>query len=279
VKVIVCIKQVPDTTNVRINPETNTLVREGVQSIINPFDCYALEEGIRIREKHGGTVTVLTMGPPQAAEALREAISLGADEAVLVSDRAFAGADTLATAYTLAAAIRKLAGAPAGTPEGAPLGSGADIILMGRQAIDGDTGQVGPGVAENLGIPHITDIRKIEEIAGSRIVVERLLEEGYARLATSLPVVLTVVKEINEPRLPSLKGKLAARKKEIPVLKAAELEADPERFGLVGSPTQVMKIFTPPKPSGGKKFTGEPSETVGALLAELASAGISIRKK
>ncbi|MBE3129282.1 MAG: electron transfer flavoprotein subunit beta, partial [Acidobacteria bacterium] len=126
-KVIVCIKQVPDTTNVRINPETNTLVREGVQSIINPFDCYALEEGIRIREKHGGTVTVLTMGPPQAAEALREAISLGADEAVLVSDRAFAGADTLATAYTLAAAIRKLAGVPSGAP---PAG-GVDIILMG----------------------------------------------------------------------------------------------------------------------------------------------------
>jgi len=289
VKVIVCIKQVPDTTNVRINPETNTLVREGVQSIINPFDCYALEEGIRIREKHGGTVTVLTMGPPQAAEALREAISLGADEAVLVSDRAFAGADTLATAYTLAAAIRKLGGEAAKSEGGEAAKSEggeaanppgvADIILMGRQAIDGDTGQVGPGVAENLGIPHVTDIRKIEEIAGSRIVVERLLEEGYARLATSLPVVLTVVKEINEPRLPSLKGKLAARKKEIPVLKAAELEADPERFGLVGSPTQVMKIFTPPKPSGGKKFTGEPSETVGALLAELASAGISIRKK
>ena len=288
-KVIVCIKQVPDTTNVRINPETNTLVREGVQSIINPFDCYALEEGIRIREKHGGTVTVLTMGPPQAAEALREAISLGADEAVLVSDRAFAGADTLATAYTLAAAIRKLGGEAAKSEggeaakseggEAAKPAGGVDIILMGRQAIDGDTGQVGPGVAENLGIPHVTDIRKIEEIAGSRIVVERLLEEGYARLATSLPVVLTVVKEINEPRLPSLKGKLAAKKKEIPVLKAAELEADPERFGLVGSPTQVMKIFTPPKPSGGKKFTGEPSETVGALLAELASAGISIRKK
>jgi electron transfer flavoprotein beta subunit len=289
VKVIVCIKQVPDTTNVRINPETNTLVREGVQSIINPFDCYALEEGIRIREKHGGTVTVLTMGPPQAAEALREAISLGADEAVLVSDRAFAGADTLATAYTLAAAIRKLGGEAAKSEggeaakseggEAAKPAGDVDIILMGRQAIDGDTGQVGPGVAENLGIPHVTDIRKIEEISGPRIVVERLLEEGYARLATSLPVVLTVVKEINEPRLPSLKGKLAAKKKEIPILKAAELEADPERFGLVGSPTQVMKIFTPPKPSGGKKFTGEPSETVGALLAELAAAGISIRKK
>lgn len=274
-KVIVCIKQVPDTTNVRINPETNTLVREGVASIINPFDVYALEEGIRIKEKHGGTVTVLTMGPPQAAEALREAISLGADEAVLVSDRAFAGADTLATAYTLAAAIRKLGAIAVGAVPAGPV----DIILMGRQAIDGDTGQVGPGVAENLGIPHITDIRKIEQIADGRIVVERLLEEGYARLATSLPVVLTVVKEINEPRLPSLKGKLAARKKEIPVLKAVELGADAERFGLVGSPTQVMKIFTPPKPSGGKKFTGEPAETVGALLAELAAAGISIRKK
>jgi electron transfer flavoprotein beta subunit len=274
VKIVVCIKQVPDTTNVRINPETNTLVREGVASIINPFDVYALEEGIRLKEKHGGTVTVLTMGPPQAADALREAISLGADEAVLVSDRAFAGADTLATAYTLAAAVRKLESTAMGTVPAGPV----DVILMGRQAIDGDTGQVGPGVAENLDVPHITDIRKIEEIAAGRIVVERLLEEGYARLATSLPVVLTVVKEINEPRLPSLKGKLAAKKKEIPVLKAADLGVEAERFGLVGSPTQVMKIFTPPKPSGGKKFTGEPAETVSALLAELAAAGITIRK-
>jgi electron transfer flavoprotein beta subunit len=274
VKIVVCIKQVPDTTNVRINPETNTLVREGVASIINPFDVYALEEGIRLKEKHGGTVTVLTMGPPQAAEALREAVSLGADEAVLVSDRAFAGADTLATAYTLAAAVRKLESTAVGAVPAGPV----DVILMGRQAIDGDTGQVGPGVAENLDIPHITDIRKIEEIAGGRIVVERLLEEGYARLATRLPVVLTVVKEINEPRLPSLKGKLAAKKKEIPVLKAADLAAEAERFGLVGSPTQVMKIFTPPKPSGGKKFTGEPAETVSALLGELSAAGISIRK-
>ena len=172
-KIIVCIKQVPDTTNVRINPETNTLVREGVQSIVNPFDVYAIEEGVRLKEKHGGTLTVITMGPPQAAEALREAIGLGADNAYLVSDRAFAGADTLATAFALACAIRHL--------------GGADIILMGRQAIDGDTGQVGPGVAENLDISHITDIRKIEEIADGRIVVERLLEEGYARIAARLP--------------------------------------------------------------------------------------------
>lgn len=264
-KIIVCIKQVPDTTNVRINPETNTLVREGVQSIINPFDVYALEEALRLKEKHGGSTTVLTMGPPQAAEALREAISLGIDDAYLVSDRAFAGADTLATAYALACAIRKL--------------GGADIILMGRQAIDGDTGQVGPGVAENLGLPHVTDIKKIEEIKDGRIVVQRLLEEGYARIATRLPALFTVVKEINEPRLPSLKGKMAARKKEIPVLKAADIEADPERIGLTGSPTQVMKIFTPPKPSGGKKLTGEPAQTVGQLLAELEAVGVALHRK
>jgi electron transfer flavoprotein beta subunit len=263
VKIFVCIKQVPDTTNVRINPETNTLVREGVASIINPFDVYAIEEGVRLREKHGGTVTVITMGPPQAAEALRESIALGADNAYLVSDRAFAGADTLATAFALSCAIRKL--------------EGADVILMGRQAIDGDTGQVGPGVAENLDLPHITDIRKIEEITDSRIVVERLLEEGYARIATRLPVVLTVVKEINTPRLPSLKGKMAAKKAEIPVLKAVDIGADVQRLGLNGSPTQVMKIFTPPKPSGGKKFTGTPTETVSALLAEITAAGITIK--
>jgi electron transfer flavoprotein beta subunit len=265
VKVIVCIKQVPDTTNVRINPETNTLVREGVQSVINPFDAYALEEGVRLREKHGGRVTVMTMGPPQAAEALREAISLGADEAFLVSDRAFAGADTLATAYALSCAVKHL--------------GGADVILMGRQAIDGDTGQVGPGVAENLGISHVTDIRKIEELAEGRIVVERLLEDGYVRLGARLPVVLTVVKEINTPRLPSLKGKIAAKNAQIPVLKATDIGADPERLGLNGSPTQVMKIFTPPKPAGGKKFEGEPASAVGALLSELVGAGISIRKQ
>jgi electron transfer flavoprotein beta subunit len=280
-KIIVCIKQVPDTTNVRINPETNTLVRDGVLSIINPFDVYAIEEAVRIKEKHGGTVTVITMGPPQAVEALREAISLGADNAFLVSDRAFAGADTLATGYALACAVRTLGGEAAKRAGGDPAraGSIADIILMGRQAIDGDTGQVGPGVAENLDVPHITDIRKIEEIKDGRIVVERLLEEGYARIAAHLPVVLTVVKEINVPRLPSLKGKMAARKAEVPVLKATDIGADMERLGLNGSPTQVMKIFTPPKPSGGKRFTGEPAQTVGAFLAELTAAGITIRKQ
>jgi electron transfer flavoprotein beta subunit len=277
VKIIVCIKQVPDTTNVRINPETNTLVREGVQSIVNPFDMYAIEEALRLKEKHGGTVTVITMGPAQAADALREAVSLGADSAYLVSDRAFAGADTLATAYTLACTIRTVCGMVAVDGAAAPAAL-PDVILMGRQAIDGDTGQVGPGVAENLGISHVTDIRKIEEITDGRIVVERLLEEGYARLAARLPVLLTVVKEINTPRLPSLKGKMAARKMEIPVLKASDIGADPERLGLNGSPTQVMKIFTPPKPSGGTRFTGEPSQAVAALLSDLETAGITLRR-
>jgi electron transfer flavoprotein beta subunit len=261
--IVVCIKQVPDTTNVRINPQTNTLMREGVASIINPFDAYALEEGVRLKEKHGGKVTVLSMGPPQVDAALREAISLGADEAVLMSDRAFAGADTLATAFTLAAGIRKL--------------GAVDIILMGRQAIDGDTGQVGPGMAENLGLPHVTDVRKIEQIdAEGTIVLERLLEEGYLRLKTKLPMIMTVVKEINEPRLPSLKGKLAAKKAAITLWTTKEVELDPVRIGLNGSPTQVMKIFTPPKPVGGKLFQGEVSQAVAQLLEELKAAGIPV---
>jgi electron transfer flavoprotein beta subunit len=268
-KIVVCIKQVPDTTNVRMDRKTNTLIREGVESIINPFDEYALEEGVRLKEQYGGETTVLSMGPPQVKDALKDAISRGIDNAVLLSDRAFAGADTLATAYTLAAGIRKL--------------GGADIILMGRQAIDGDTGQVGPGVAENLRIPHVTDIRKIEQIdADGTIIVERLLEDGYVRLRTRLPLLVTVVKEINEPRLPSLKSKMMARKKEIQILNKDELEIDADRVGLNGSPTQVIKIFTPPKSLRGKIFEGEKREhvpaAVASLLKELRQAGIELNK-
>ncbi|MBN1525804.1 MAG: electron transfer flavoprotein subunit beta/FixA family protein [Spirochaetales bacterium] len=264
--IVVCIKQVPDTTDVKINPETNTLIREGVASIINPFDVYALEEGVRIKERQGGgTVTVMSMGPPQADVSLREAISVGADEAILLSDRAFAGADTLATAYTLAAGIKKL--------------GDADIILMGRQAIDGDTGQVGPEVAENMGIPHITDVRKIEEIKDGYITLERMLEEGYVRLKVKLPIVMTVVKEINEPRLPSLRGKMNAKKKEITVWGAPDLDINTQRLGLTGSPTQVVKIFTPPKPEGGKIFEGGASEAVNELIKELQGAGIRFGRK
>ncbi len=264
-KIVVCIKQVPNTTNVRINPETNTLIREGVESIINPFDVYAIEEGIRLKEKYGGKAIALSMGPPQVEDSLKEAISLGIDDAYLLSDRAFAGADTLSTAYTLAAGIKKL--------------GGADIILMGRQAIDGDTGQVGPGVAENLDIPHITNIKKIEQISeGGTIIVERLLEDGYVRLKTKLPVLLTVVKEINEPRLPSLKSKMLAMKKQIVIWNKDKLEINLDRIGLTGSPTQVIKIFTPPKTPRGKIFEGEGREAVVSLLKELKQAGIQVSK-
>jgi electron transfer flavoprotein beta subunit len=267
--IVVCIKQVPDTTNVRINPETNTLIREGVESIVNPFDMYAIEEALRIKENHGGKVTVMSMGPPQVEAALREAVSLGADRAILLSDRAFAGADTLATSLTLAAGVRKI------RQEEEPV----DIVFMGKQAIDGDTGQVGPGVAEHLGIPHITDIRKIEEISvgddETVITLERLLEDGYVRLKSRCPVVLTVVKEINEPRLPSLRGKMNAKKAEITVWSAEDVEVDPKVIGLNGSPTQVIKIFSPPKPQGGKKFEGEVPDTVSALITELKESGMS----
>jgi electron transfer flavoprotein beta subunit len=259
--IVVCIKQVPDTTDVKINPETNTLIREGVVSIINPFDTYALEEAVRLKEKFGGTVSVMSMGPPQVEAALRDAISLGAEEAYLLTDRAFAGSDTLATAYTLAAGVRKL--------------GNIDVILMGRQAIDGDTGQTGPEVAENLGVPHLTDIRKVESVeADGSIVMQRLLEEGYVRVKVKPPVVITVVKEINEPRLPSLRGKMNAKKKEIVKWAAADLEVEPKRLGLTGSPTQVVKIFTPPKPAGGKIFEGSVAENVKELIAELHKAGI-----
>ena len=258
--ILVCIKQVPDTTNIRINPETNTLIREGVESIINPFDMYAIEEALRIKEKLGGKVTALSMGPPQVEEALRTAISLGVDEAILLTDRAFAGADTWATSLTLAGAIRKM--------------ENIGLILMGKQAMDGDTGQVGPGVAEHLKLPHITDIRKIEEISEEEIVCERLLEDGYLRLKARLPIIITVVKEINEPRLPSLRGKMAAKKAEIITWNAEYTGIPVEEIGLNGSPTQVIKIFSPPKPGGGKVFEGEPVDTVAQLLAELKKGGI-----
>ncbi|MEW6675929.1 MAG: electron transfer flavoprotein subunit beta/FixA family protein [Nitrospirota bacterium] len=254
--IVVCIKQVPDTAEVRINPETNTLIREGVPSIINPYDIHALEAGLQIRERVGGKVTVLTMGPPQAENALREAISMGADNAVLMTDRAFAGSDTWATAYTLSKAIENI---------------GADIIFCGKQAIDGDTAQVGPEIAEFMNIPHIAYVRKIEDIKNDSIKVQRLMDEGYDIVESSLPVLLTVVKELNEPRLPSLKGKIAARKAEIKKMGLLETGADENTLGLKGSPTQVKKIFAPETKKDRKMLEGTPEEQVDTLVKELRS--------
>jgi electron transfer flavoprotein beta subunit len=234
---IVCIKQVPDTAEVRIDPERGTLIREGVPSIINPFDTYAIEEGILIKEAHGGRATVVTMGPPQASEVLKEAVAMGCDDGVLISDRTFSGADTWATAYTLAQAIRKL--------------GAYDVIICGRQAADGDTGQVGPGIATQLGISQLTYVSQIRELdmENRTITVERLVEEGREVVTSPLPCLITVVKDINSPRYPSFLGIRKANKRDYPVWTAEDLcndtGADEACFGLVGSPTKVVRVFTP----------------------------------
>jgi electron transfer flavoprotein beta subunit len=240
---IVLVKQVPDAAEVKINRETNTLIRDGVPSIINPFDRYAIEEALRLKEKHGGKVTVVTMGPPQAAEALREAVALGADDAVLISDRAFAGADTWATSYALAKGIKKI--------------GDFDLVLAGKQAIDGDTAQVGPETAEMLDVPFVAYIRKIESIGNGKMTVERMMDDGYDVVETSLPALITVVKEINEPRLPSLKGKMKAKSFSIRTMTAKEIEADENMIGLRGSPTKVVRIF-PPAPRGNREILSGP---------------------
>ncbi len=256
--VIVCIKQVPGTTEVKIDPRTNTLVRSGIKSIINPFDTYALEEGVRLREKHGGKVTVISMGPPQAEEALREAISLGADEAILLSDREFAGADTLATANTLSAAVRKI--------------REFDLIVCGRQTVDGDTGQVGPEMAEMLDIPLLTYISQIEEIGGGRIRARRMVEEGYEIVETTLPALITVTKEINSPRLPSLRGIMKSKSAKIPVWTLADLGIDKSLVGLAGSATTVVKVFTPVRVRKAELIKGDPTQQVDALIQRLQDA-------
>jgi electron transfer flavoprotein beta subunit len=250
--IIVCIKQVPNTTDVKIDPVTNTLIREGVESVINPFDTYAIEEAVRLKERFGGKVTVITMGPPQAENAIKEAISLGCDEGILVSDRKFAGSDTWATSYTLSKTIKKI--------------GKFDMIICGKQAIDGDTAQVGPGIAAFLDIPQITFVKKIEDIKDSLMRAERMTEEGYDIIESPLPCLITVVKEINEPRLPSLKGKMRAKKAEIKKLEAKDLDADPDLLGLKGSPTKVVKIFTPPPRKGGQILEGEVKDISGKLV-------------
>jgi len=252
---IVCIKQVPDTTEIRIDPDTNTLIREGVESIINPFDFYALEEALRLKEKYGGKVTALSMGPPQVESALREAVSLGVDEIILLTDRKFAGADTWATSLTLAEAIKKL--------------GEYDLIFFGQQAIDGDTAQVGPGVAAHLKIPQTCFVRSIESLENDKIVVQRLMEDGYDRIEMGLPAALTVVKDINTPRLPSLRGKRTAKKAELIIWNADDLNLNEDIVGLNGSPTQVIKIFSPELRKDGAKHELPAEELVDILIEKL----------
>jgi electron transfer flavoprotein beta subunit len=255
--IVVCIKQVPDPSQARIDRDTGMVIREGVDKITNPFDLYALEESLRIKESEGGRVTALSMGPPAAAEVLRDAIAMGVDNGVLLSDREFAGADTLATSYTLAQAVRKL--------------EGVALVICGKQAVDGDTAQVGPGLAANLDIPHVTQVRKIEKITQETLVVERLTETGYEVIEVNLPAVITVVKEINEPRLPGLRGMMRAKKAEIPVWGPEDIEAEKDRIGLKGSPTQVWRTFEPERHRKGEMLTGTPTEQAAALWERLRS--------
>ncbi|OPZ21673.1 MAG: Acryloyl-CoA reductase electron transfer subunit gamma [candidate division BRC1 bacterium ADurb.BinA364] len=259
-KIVVCIKQVPDTKDVSIDPATGTMRREGVPSIVNPFDLYAVETALKIKDQLGGTVIALTMGPPQAEEALREVIAMGVDDGVLVSDRAFAGSDTLATSYTLSCAIRKL--------------GKFDMIVCGSQAIDGDTAQVGPGVAVLLERPFIAFVGKVEEVGEKTIKVARLMESGHDILEVDLPAAMSVVKEIGEPRLPSLRGKMKARGWKATVWSAQDIDVDPTRIGLSGSPTQVAKVFTP-KPRGkGQILQAETADQYAELVAEKLQAFI-----
>ncbi len=230
-RIIVPIKQVPETSKVKMDPETGTMLRKGLASIVNPLDLYAIEAALRLRGKHGGTVTAISMGPQNAVFALREAIALGCDSAVLLSDRKFAGADTWATSYVLSKAIEKL--------------GEFDLILCGERATDGDTGQVGPGIAAWLDIPMSTFVRKIREVDEERIRFERLVEEGIEVLSTPMPALLTVIKEVDSPRMPTLKQKLQSLKADIPIWGPDDIAAEPDHLGLNGSPTRVVKIEQP----------------------------------
>jgi len=263
-EILVCIKQVPDTAEIKIDPVTNTLIRAGVPSIVNPFDKNALEAAVQLKEAHGGSVTVISMGPPQAKVALKECLSVGADRAVLISDRLFGGSDTFATSYILASAIKNL--------------GNFDLILCGKQAIDGDTGQIGPEIAEHLGITQVTFAAKIE-VKDDSIIVNREHDEGYEVIEAKLPVVCTVVKSINEPRYATIKSKMKSNKAVIEELTAADLpELNKSKIGLKGSPTRVKKSFTPPRKESGIRIQEETGKESAMKLCEILVSANLIKK-
>jgi len=254
-KIIVCVKQVPDTAEVKIDPKTGTLIREGVPSILNPDDANALEEALKIKDKYEGTnVSVVTMGPNQADVMLRECLAMGADDAYLISDRAFAGSDTWATSNAIASAIRKI--------------GEYDIVFAGRQAIDGDTAQVGPQISEKLDIPQVTYVEKCS-IENGELTVNRQLEDGYEVIKVRTPALLTAVKELNSPRYMAADKIFEAYKKPITVWNINDLDVNPEVVGLKASPTRVFKSFTPDPKGKGTMMKGTPSEAVEQLLVNL----------
>jgi electron transfer flavoprotein beta subunit len=254
-RIVVCIKQVPETSDVRMDEETGTIVREGVESIVNPMDLYAVELSLLLRDETGGRVTAVTMGPPGAGTALREALSMGCDDAVLVSGRQFAGSDTYATSLVLSRTVTRLA----------PF----DLLLMGVGATDGETSQVGPGVASLLNLPLCTYTSRVLGLGGDRIGVERLVEDGYEALSLPMPAVLTVGKEIGYPRLPTLHGKQRARAAEVPVWSAADLGIEGDAVGSQGSPTRVVQIGRPRVARDGRRIQVK-ADGAAAAARELA---------
>lgn len=261
--ILVCVKQVPDTTEIKIDPVKNTLIRDGVPSILNPFDGYAVEAAARIKDKNPDTnIVVVTMGPPQATAVLKEALSIAADKAYLVSDRVFGGSDTLATSYILSQAIAEIE-----EKEGCKF----DAIFCGKQAIDGDTAQVGPEIAEHLGYPQVTYGLEAEA-DGDVLKVKKEVEEGVQIVAVKTPCVVTFTKPAWDPRYPTIKRKMAANRAEIPTLTAAEFPAiDTTRIGLKGSPTHVKKTFVPQKKTGGIKIQEAGNEESAKKLFQLLS--------
>ena len=253
--IILPIKQVPETSQVKMDEETGTIIRSGIESIINPLDLYAIETGIQLKEKYRGILTVVTMGPPSAEKALKEAIAMGCDDGILVSGKEFAGSDTWATSYVLSHAIKKI--------------GQFDLILTGERATDGDTGQVGPGIASFLDLPLATYTSKVINIDSENIMVERLIEEGYETLKLPLPSVITVVKEISYPRLPTLRGKQKAKKMIIPKWTTQTLGLKPKNLGLKGSPTRVVKIKHPKIVRKGKMIQAHDDASINHSIDEL----------
>lgn len=259
--IVVCIKQVPDAASVKWDHEKGTLIRDGVQSVINPFDYNAIEAALTLKDELGGKVTALTMGPPQAADAIREAMSMGVDGGVVVSDRAFAGADTLATTYTLSRAIRKM--------------GDVDAVFCGKQAIDGDTAQVGPGLAVRLDLPCVTCVGEMEILDGGKgLRLKRMCEQGYDVVEVVFPMLVTALASLNIPRVPSLKGKMRAKKAEIPLWSAEDIGAEKDRIGLRGSPTKVFATHIPKFEARREIFQGTVEEQIEALLEKFREAGI-----
>ncbi|WP_040204687.1 electron transfer flavoprotein subunit beta/FixA family protein [Neobacillus jeddahensis] len=256
--IVVCVKQVPDTKIIKINPKTNTLDRRSAPAILNPYDAHAVQEAVKIKEKTGGTISVLSMGPPQATAVIKKSIEIGADRGYLISDRAFAGADTLATSYALSKALERI-------NKELPV----DMVICGKHAIDGDTGQVGPGIARRMDIPPVTNVIEVTEVNQKEktVLIKRKLTNGYELIQSEIPCLLTVEKEINGIEYSPMPNMIRAARYEPIIWAVSDLEkVERTQLGLKGSPTIVGKMFTPPRPEGGKRLEGPADEQVKQLM-------------